>query len=365
MKRRPTSILTTLAVSVLALTLIAPRAFGQDPEPITEIRIRAEQGDAEAQYILGYRYATGIGVSQDRAEAARWLRLAAAAGHIQAGDFLGSMPIRPVGLTDQGNTEVVTALPSAQIDCANWDTAAFFKAARASDVTRCLEAGADPNVRDRSFFTPLHIVASVGNAEAVAALLEAGADLEARAGNGETPLHVAAAVGNAGAVAALANQGADLEARGRDGLTPLHRAAALGNAEAVTTLLEAGADPNARDEYSQTPLNFAATVGNAEAVAALLEAGADPNLRAVNGTTPLDYVDNEVVRALLEAAGAAPTPALGACANWNTAGVFDGAKLSDVARCLHQHRIERLGGAAMFGKGKDPFWQQAYTNLAS
>ena len=196
-------------------------------------------------------------------------------------------------------------------------------------------------------------------------LLEAGADLEARAGNGETPLHVAAAVGNAGAVAALANQGADLEALGRDGLTPLHRAAALGNAEAVTTLLEAGADPNARDEYSQTPLNFAATVGNAEAVAALLEAGADPNLRAVNGTTPLDYVDNEVVRALLEAAGAAPTPALGACANWNTAGVFDGAKLSDVARCLHQHRIERLGGAAMFGKGKDPFWQQAYTNLAS
>ena len=150
MKRRPTSILTTLAVSVLALTLIAPRAFGQDPEPITEIRIRAEQGDAEAQYILGYRYATGIGVSQDRAEAARWLRLAAAAGHIQAGDFLGSMPIRPVGLTDQGNTEVVTALPSAQIDCANWDTAAFFKAARASDVTRCLEAGADPeNVRGR------------------------------------------------------------------------------------------------------------------------------------------------------------------------------------------------------------------------
>ena len=34
MKRRPTSILTTLAISVLALTLTAPWAFGQDPDPI-------------------------------------------------------------------------------------------------------------------------------------------------------------------------------------------------------------------------------------------------------------------------------------------------------------------------------------------
>ena len=88
MERRPTSILTTLAVSVLALTLIAPWALGQDPDPITEILRLTEQGDADAQYNLGYRYATGIGVPQDRAEAARWLRLAADQGHVQAQHFL-------------------------------------------------------------------------------------------------------------------------------------------------------------------------------------------------------------------------------------------------------------------------------------
>ena len=95
MERRPTSILTTLTVSVLVLTLIAPWALGQDPDQITEIRRLAEQGDADAQYSLGYRYATGTGVPQDRAEAARWLRLAADQGHIQAEDFLGRM--RPSG----------------------------------------------------------------------------------------------------------------------------------------------------------------------------------------------------------------------------------------------------------------------------
>ena len=40
MERRPTSILTTVAVSVLALTLIALWVLGQDP--ITEIRRQAE-----------------------------------------------------------------------------------------------------------------------------------------------------------------------------------------------------------------------------------------------------------------------------------------------------------------------------------
>ena len=59
MPQRPTSILTTLAVSLLALTLIAPWALGQD---LTETRRLAEQGDADAQYNLGFRYAIGEGV---------------------------------------------------------------------------------------------------------------------------------------------------------------------------------------------------------------------------------------------------------------------------------------------------------------
>ena len=52
MERRATRTRTTLAVSMLALTLIAPWALGQD---LTETRRLAEQGDADAQYNLGYR----------------------------------------------------------------------------------------------------------------------------------------------------------------------------------------------------------------------------------------------------------------------------------------------------------------------
>ena len=117
MERRPTSILTTLAISVMALTLIAPWVLGQDPDQITEIRRLAEQGDAEAQYSLGYRYATGIGVPQDRAEAARWLRLAADQGHIQADDFLGRM--RPSGSQRATDNDAETALALSAVPVAN------------------------------------------------------------------------------------------------------------------------------------------------------------------------------------------------------------------------------------------------------
>jgi hypothetical protein len=40
-------------------------------------RLAAEQGDANAQFNLGYCYANGKGVAQDEAEAVRYYRLAA------------------------------------------------------------------------------------------------------------------------------------------------------------------------------------------------------------------------------------------------------------------------------------------------
>lgn len=218
--------------------------------------------------------------------------------------------------TAEGTSRIVVAAPNrpvhlgmatkhtpthAQVDCANWNTGAFFIAASELDITRCLKAGADPNARDRGGFTPLHLVAFVGNARAVTALV---------------------------------SRGADLEGRSTDGLVPLHRAAAQRNDKTVIALLEAGANPNARTESGDTALHFAATIGSSGAVTALLEAGADPNIRARNGATPLDYVDNDTVRALLKGAGAVPAPALGACANWNTTSFFAAANLSDVTHCL-------------------------------
>ena len=100
MERWPTSILAALAISVLALMLIAPWVFGQDPDRIAEIRRRAEQGDVDAQFTLGTLYffsqilfANGgrVGPESDPAEAAKWYRLAAEQGHAIAQNNLGSM----------------------------------------------------------------------------------------------------------------------------------------------------------------------------------------------------------------------------------------------------------------------------------
>ena len=99
MERRPTRIRTTLALSVLALTLLAPWAIAQEPAPITEIRRQAEQGDAGAQYSLGIRYNGGVlGVPRDAPEAVRWFRLAAEQGHADAQFSLGGSYAEGLGV---------------------------------------------------------------------------------------------------------------------------------------------------------------------------------------------------------------------------------------------------------------------------
>ncbi len=40
------------------------------------MRMAAEQGRSEAQYSMGMKYETGMGVPKDQAEADRWYRLA-------------------------------------------------------------------------------------------------------------------------------------------------------------------------------------------------------------------------------------------------------------------------------------------------
>ena len=225
---------------------------------------------------------------------------------------------------------VFAATSHAQVDCAGWNTAAFFRVAGTSDITRCLETGASPDLRDSSGFTPLHWAAALGRAEVVTALSEAGAVMEARAvadvtplhlavalgsaeavtalleaganpnvwdENGETPLHRAASLGRAEVVTVLSEAGAAMEAQAVGDATALHLAAALGGAEAVTALLEEGANLEARDNNGWTPLHVAARQGSAEAVTALLAAGADPKARDTNGKLPVDYAaDNEQLK---------------------------------------------------------------------
>ncbi len=60
---------------------IAVVAHGQeniaDDKTIADTRAKAEKGEADAQLILGYYYAGGLGVAKDEAEAVKWYRKAA------------------------------------------------------------------------------------------------------------------------------------------------------------------------------------------------------------------------------------------------------------------------------------------------
>ena len=76
--------------AIVAVGLVATVLLAQAPD-LDALRMAAEQGEAEAQYVLGYRYATGIGVRQDTDEAVLWLRRAADQGHRQADEFLGRL----------------------------------------------------------------------------------------------------------------------------------------------------------------------------------------------------------------------------------------------------------------------------------
>ena len=108
----------------------------------------------------------------------------------------------------------------AQIDCAAWNTEAYFEAAEVSDVTRCLQAGMDPEARAEWSLTPLHDAASLWDAGTMEALLQAGANLEARSESGSTPLHEAASFGNAETIEVLLQEGAEAKALTTAGKLP-------------------------------------------------------------------------------------------------------------------------------------------------
>lgn len=178
-----------------------------------------------------------------------------------------------------------------------------------AEVTRLLQAGADPKIANRYGVTPLHEAALRADVAIVLALLKAGAPVNATFGAGETPLMTAARSGNVEVVRALIAAGANVNAKEQgEGQTALMWAAAENHAAVVSTLLEAGADVNARSvdhAYQKvlvkpgntimerplgylTPLHFAARQGAVEAADALIRGGAD--LSAVDPThkfTPL------------------------------------------------------------------------------
>src|SRR4051794_1148892 len=138
--------------------------------------------------------------------------------------------------------------------------------------------------------------AALGDVEALR-----DADLSTRGGDGFTPLHLAAFFGGAEAVRAILARGAhpDADADNTFGVRPIHSAAAVGDHASVRALLAAGANPNVHQQGGYTPLHTAAHNGDAVLARLLLEHGADASLADDEGKTPLDMAASDEIRALL------------------------------------------------------------------
>ena len=78
-----------VAVGLLLGSSTLTIAQGTESPRITQVRIGAEQGNADAQFALGEAYYDGRMVAQDRQQALRWFRAAADQGHAEAQYTLG------------------------------------------------------------------------------------------------------------------------------------------------------------------------------------------------------------------------------------------------------------------------------------
>ena len=70
---------------------VSARLNGDYAKALKLLRPLADRGNAAAQSNLGFMYATGMGLPQDRAGAAKWYRLAADQGNAFAQNGLGLM----------------------------------------------------------------------------------------------------------------------------------------------------------------------------------------------------------------------------------------------------------------------------------
>jgi TonB family protein len=83
---------------LVLLTPSSPIDVPQNAETLKKVRKAAKQGDASAQFKLGFAYVLGAGVSPSFKDAANWIRKAAEQSHVEAQLYLGFMYIRGNGV---------------------------------------------------------------------------------------------------------------------------------------------------------------------------------------------------------------------------------------------------------------------------
>jgi|GEM_PF-3098886 len=103
MVRQMNAVYSGLVVAAVLLLSIASPAvsYEQNGENkyITELRAKAETGDAKAQYELGNAYFVGVGIVKNYGESVKWFRKAAEQGNAKAESSLGTMYFQGLGVT--------------------------------------------------------------------------------------------------------------------------------------------------------------------------------------------------------------------------------------------------------------------------
>ena len=137
------------------------------------------------------------------------------------------------------------------------------------------------------YFAP----AKLGILSAPKLLLDAGADVNIGDNYFTTPLTIASENGRVEFLKQLVRFGADVNAGGfRYGGTPLLMAAWARSSECVDFLLQKGADVNAVDDIGDSALVIAARRGSLSCVELLLRAGAHVNIRNFSDSKALKNV---------------------------------------------------------------------------
>ncbi|UTC62905.1 ankyrin repeat domain-containing protein [Treponema sp. OMZ 787] len=150
------------------------------------------------------------------------------------------------------------------------------------------------DVKDASSSTALHEAVYNGNVEAALLLLQAGADPNSRNSSGNTALHlVMPEASRSKLVSELIKAGANPNLKDNYGETPLHIASRVGmNDEILDLLLKAGADINERNKKGQTPLILAIERNQTQQANFLINHGADIHAEDKSGESAFIHAVN-------------------------------------------------------------------------
>uniref|UniRef100_A0ABK0LPG4 Ankyrin repeat and SOCS box-containing 2 n=1 Tax=Rattus norvegicus TaxID=10116 RepID=A0ABK0LPG4_RAT len=150
-----------------------------------------------------------------------------------------------------------------------------------------LQAGAEPDISNKSRETPLYKACERKNAEAVRILVQYNADANHRCNRGWTALHESVSRNDLEVMEILVSGGAKVEAKNVYSITPLFVAAQSGQLEALRFLAKHGADINTQASDSASALYEACKNEHEDVVEFLLSQGADANKANKDGLLPL------------------------------------------------------------------------------